>query len=147
MKEQFVPYEIALKLKEKGFDEPCLGYYTQYTGIEENAFSIYSNPIKNSDINTPEWYTGKDCAAPLWQQVIGWLREKHNLRIFESTPICGQSSKSFNEDFRFELVKISGNGGHANSVFGNGGLGSRYQTYPSYNEARQAVIVHALTLI
>ena len=25
MKKQFVPYEIALKLKELGFDEPCFG--------------------------------------------------------------------------------------------------------------------------
>ena len=27
MKEQFVTYEIALKLKELGFDKPCFGYY------------------------------------------------------------------------------------------------------------------------
>lgn len=28
MKDQFVSYPIALKLKELGFDEPCFGYYT-----------------------------------------------------------------------------------------------------------------------
>ena len=27
MKEQFVTYNIALKLKELGFDEECLAYY------------------------------------------------------------------------------------------------------------------------
>ena len=27
MKKEFVPYELAVKLKELGFDEPCLGNY------------------------------------------------------------------------------------------------------------------------
>ena len=27
MEKQFVPYEIAKTLKEKGFDEPCLAMY------------------------------------------------------------------------------------------------------------------------
>ena len=146
MKEQFVPYEIAIKLKEKGFDEPCFGVYiindvyTPNAILKPGTLSIIG-PVKKG-------YVHDDCIpAPLWQQVIDWLREGHNLRVFESTPISGLSSKSFNEDFRFELVKISGNGGHANSVYGNGGLGSRYRTYSSYNEARQAAIEHALTLI
>jgi hypothetical protein len=135
LREQFVTKEIAQQLRDVGYNEECFGYY-QNAELIINALSNYELDKHNLGIS-----------APLWQQVIDWLREKHNLRIFESTPICGQSSKSFNEDFRFELVKISGNGGHVNSVYGNGGLGSRYQTYSSYNEARQAVIEHALTLI
>jgi hypothetical protein len=27
MRDQFVPYEIAVKLKEKGFDEECFGWW------------------------------------------------------------------------------------------------------------------------
>ena len=35
MKEQFVTYEIALKLKELGFDEPCIAYYfNRYGDVE-----------------------------------------------------------------------------------------------------------------
>jgi hypothetical protein len=34
MKREFVPYELAVKLKELGFDEPCLASY--YTDIDEN---------------------------------------------------------------------------------------------------------------
>jgi hypothetical protein len=30
MNNQFVPYEIALLAKQKGFNEPCLGYYAEY---------------------------------------------------------------------------------------------------------------------
>jgi hypothetical protein len=33
MGKEFVPYELALKLKEIGFDEPCFGYYTSPTGL------------------------------------------------------------------------------------------------------------------
>jgi hypothetical protein len=142
MEEQFVPHEIAIKLKEKDFDWHCLAVYMNGEFQIPRGFGMAI--VTKEHVNVLK---GKAVLAPLWQQVIDWFREKHNLRIFESTPICGQSSKSFNEDFRFELVKISGNGGRANSVYGNGGLGSRYQTYPSYNEARQAAIEHALTLI
>ena len=27
LQKEFVPYEIALKFKELGFDEPCFGWY------------------------------------------------------------------------------------------------------------------------
>ena len=35
MKKQFVSYEIALALKELGFDEECIGFY-----YNENNFEI-----------------------------------------------------------------------------------------------------------
>ena len=71
MKKQFVTYEIALKLKELGFDEECLGYYTI-----NNKGLLYP-------YNMHKYIYRKDflCVAPLWQQVIDWLREKYNLYI------------------------------------------------------------------
>jgi len=161
MKEQFVDHEIAILLKEKGYKEECMAYYEISIKAKEDPYDGFSGPFgwKKGEVNFNKGYFENNglpdnsneywllCGAPLWQQAIDWLREKHNLRIFESTPIAGLSSKSFNKDFRFELVKISGNGTRANSVYGDGGLGSRYQTYPSYNEARQEAIKHALTLI
>lgn len=72
MKHLFVPYELALILKEKGFDEPCLGRYRDkkfqlYSVIKEHCYN--SDPISNKDIS-----------APLYQQVIDWFYNKH--RIF-----------------------------------------------------------------
>lgn len=64
MKHLFVPYEIALKLKEKGFDEPCFGMYIQ--GILH-----YKLPEGQTIL----------LQAPLYQQVIDWFREKHNLHF------------------------------------------------------------------
>ena len=93
MKEQFVTYEIALKLKELGFNEPCLASY--YTDDERNyakdgtydcrqkiSSSIDFDPFKeefdNFYINSNETYY---VSAPLWQQVIDWFREKQDLYI------------------------------------------------------------------
>ena len=69
MKEQFVTYEIALKLKELGFDEDCIGRF--FMGIFQQEFSPENYPYK--EVNSFH--------CPLWQQVIDWLREKHNLCI------------------------------------------------------------------
>ena len=73
MKHLFVPYKLAEKLKEKGFDEPCLGRYRDkkfqlYSVIKEHCYN--SDPISHKDIS-----------APLYQQVIDFFREKHNINI------------------------------------------------------------------
>ncbi len=62
MKDQFVPYEIALKLKELGFDEPCFGFY------DDNNSPIAGNyPCLGYN------------RAPLYQQAFQFLRDKFNL--------------------------------------------------------------------
>ena len=73
MKNEFIPYEQALELKELGFDEPCLGKIYADGGSEQLSY-----PYKNSD------QIGKvtSCSAPLYQQVFRWFREKYNLRGF-----------------------------------------------------------------
>ena len=69
MKKEFVPYELAVKLKELGFDEPCFGWYDgRYIA------SINQNYCKNSE----EWLNTIHCAAPLFQQAFRWFREKYN---------------------------------------------------------------------
>lgn len=66
MKEQFVTYEIALRLKELGFDEECFGYYTeQHDG--SYFLCVYQEEEEFSKIRI---------GAPLWQQVIDWFYDK-----------------------------------------------------------------------
>lgn len=82
MKEQFVTYKIALKLKELGFNKGCFGAY-QLTFEEE------SEPFNTVEIIPLKWYDNNNhrldgsliCTAPLWQQAIDWLREDHNINI------------------------------------------------------------------
>jgi hypothetical protein len=64
----FVPYAIALALKELGFNEPCFGYYP-------NCGAIMQKVCKSTDFKT---YT----IAPLYSQAFKWFREKYDLRIW-----------------------------------------------------------------
>lgn len=69
MKELFVPYELVVKFKEKGFDEPCLAIWNK-----ESYGDINLVIVKNYKIEYDyQWY------APIYQQVIDWFREQHNL--------------------------------------------------------------------
>ena len=74
MREQFVTYEIALKLKELGFDEECL------TSFDPGwNFNMPSGRTKNNSNYPKENVTNQKCAAPLWQQAIDWFREKYKI--------------------------------------------------------------------
>lgn len=70
MKEQFVTYEIASKLKELGFDEECCASFDINYPSEQEIFQF---PVRR--------FTNNHIKAPLWQQVIDWLRDKHYLWI------------------------------------------------------------------
>lgn len=41
MNEDFAPFELAVKLKEKGFNEPCYGYYHHDGG--NDSFELCGN--------------------------------------------------------------------------------------------------------
>jgi len=76
MKKEFLPYELAVKLKELGFDEPCLGFYNHQGQLilmaQEDESSIET--YKNSYVEM-----GMQYAAPLYQQAFRWFREKYVL--------------------------------------------------------------------
>jgi hypothetical protein len=71
MKEEFIPYEQALALKELGFDEPCFKVYDNMGFLQEESV-----------MNTCEIECDcilERCLAPLYQQAFRWFREKYNL--------------------------------------------------------------------
>ena len=72
MKEQFVTYEIALALKELGFDEECLVYFNN--DKYRDLICTCENGM-DGDF-TVHHYSG-DVNAPLWQQVIDWFDNKN----------------------------------------------------------------------
>ena len=75
MEKQFVPYELAVKLKELGFDEPCFGYYKN-----ERLKACPRWVVLNQSSNLSD----NDCVAPLWQQAFYWFREKHGIDSYIS---------------------------------------------------------------
>ena len=72
MKNEFVSYEVALKLKELGFDEPCLCAYDKNEMLYHSHKTDKLFTILNSNLSN-------QCSAPLYQQIFRWFREKHNL--------------------------------------------------------------------
>ena len=83
VKEQFVSYEIALKLKELGFNEECFGYY-----CKNKEFSFYG---QNHLLEVVAEANATIIPAPLWQQVIDWCELNgyyiNVTRIFQWQPL------------------------------------------------------------
>jgi hypothetical protein len=73
MKNEFVIYEQALALKELGFDEPCLAFYSP----KEELHPVFQEPSKGPYFNNGSFI--ETLRAPLYQQAFRWFREKHNL--------------------------------------------------------------------
>jgi hypothetical protein len=74
MEKEFVPYELALKLKELGFDEPCIAYHTIYDTIY-GSMTMFSEPRKYNS----EFELGSYISAPTWQSAFRWFRKKYGL--------------------------------------------------------------------
>lgn len=68
--EDYVSFETAKLLKEKGFNEPCLMCYNSDKKIDN--YGLYRS-YKNSDVFA--------LTAPTLQMAMKWLRKKHNLHI------------------------------------------------------------------
>lgn len=72
MKQLFVTPEIAIALKEKGFNEPCLGHYNS-----NNEFMFFAD-VRNCNTNSE---FGFYPTVPTYQQAVDWFREKHSILI------------------------------------------------------------------
>ena len=69
--EDYVSYKIAKLLKEKGFNEPCIGFYNPIDGCFFEASMRKSwDYNRHGSIN-----------APTHQMALKWLREVHNIFI------------------------------------------------------------------
>jgi hypothetical protein len=69
MKNEFIPYEKALELKELGFDERCLAFYNGKF-LESTDYDF--------DNSTPK-DIGLCIVAPTFSQAFRWFREKYKL--------------------------------------------------------------------
>ena len=84
---EFVPYELAVKLKALGFDEECLSYYFNKQ-ISFGSKTAYGEVVE----------------SPLFQQAFRWFREKYEL--FHSTNY--QDDNSGPGSFDYEILDKRG---------------------------------------
>ena len=75
IEEAYVSFETAKLLKEKGFDEPCEGFYVN-SGVLSHTLSNANNSKWNEDKSTIGYIS-----APTQQMALRWLREVHYIFI------------------------------------------------------------------
>lgn len=128
MQKQFVNHEIALKLKELGFDEKCFAIYDAY---QDNKLVYLSEDGRNPSgtIKTNE-SMDFSCLAPLWQQAIDWFREKYKIIVYVQPCF---DNKGENEKYQW-MIKPR------NRVFMKNG------DFKTYEEAREQAILKAMSL-
>jgi hypothetical protein len=128
MSNEFVSYEIALKLKELGFDEPCLTYYYELTSNLRTHLAI--------DIRNAWTYSGNKklgfTLAPLYQQVFRWFRNKYGID-FNINTIYSR----YNENTSKKYSGVIDN----KTVFTNVGF------YDTYEEAQKECILNLISII
>lgn len=154
MKKQFVTLDIAKSLKYIGFDEPCLAYYTTGSNVtldengEDTNFVLLSRKLrgelvghgsiknslfvwlKSNGKSSGELHTlSNSIAAPLWQQIIDWFREIHNI-IVEAN--CLEYA-TVNHEFSANIVEFK-------SI-------SSYDIFKSYPDARKQSIEKAIEIV
>ena len=108
MKKEFVTYEIALELKELGFDEPCLAFFEiNNTHQPQNLRYFLKTAVNREYIENTKIlkyiYGENSLLAPLYQQAFRWFREKYDLVIEPCVPF--QRLYSTEED-HFEILEF-----------------------------------------
>ena len=101
MEKEFIPYELALRMKELGFDEVCLAYYDGWNGeshliITNESGSFLSRLFRlfrKEECDTynqsyVEYLIGI-CTAPTFSQTFRWFRERDFHTTIESYHCLG----------------------------------------------------------
>lgn len=80
MEKEFITYDLAVKLRDLGFDEECFASIDKFSNFPyiPSKGGRYKNSNKYGVL-----------ACPLWQQAFDWFREKYNL--FSTIAISGAS--------------------------------------------------------
>jgi len=125
MEKEFVPYDIALKLKELGFDDLCLAWYH----YDKLVYSTEIDSVKNFN----DWLKENMCSAPLWQQVEAWIRDIHQID-FLIVPTGDDKGKT--NGYYCEIITV---GYDKDNI--------ELNTYKSYEKARRKSIKKLIKMI
>lgn len=74
IKEDYVSFEVAKLLKEKGFKEECEYFYDEYKDEDEYVICSNGGSVYNDDEYYPTYYS-----MPTIQAVLNWLTEAHDI--------------------------------------------------------------------
>ncbi len=131
MEKEFVTYDIAEKLKELGFgkvatNQSCMAVFKTETDLKFFSTVYFVNTKESTKI-----------AAPLWQQVIDWLREEKSCYIESVTNIVNEFGM-VNTEYRVLIIYT---GEHPSFK------GSKYSTRDFKEKTLESAILKAFELI
>ena len=91
----FITYELAAKLQEKGFGEKCIGHYVSTGAFYLNSIDTYYRPNQELDYNDflKCFNEGNSIGlidAPTISQVLNWLRKEKKLHIITPASSDGE---------------------------------------------------------
>ena len=96
--EDYVSYEVAKLLKEKGFDEQCRDFYRQENG---NWLHRTTYEYNYFNLQMPRW---EDCySCPTHQMAMKWLRETRDIIISIFPTI--ETDMIVREDYNYAIYK------------------------------------------
>ena len=144
MTEQYISFEIAKKLKGKGFYGECMSMY-----VTPKPYSGKGNPLEakiaphGRDSNYYEGYM-YECEAPTVQMVRDWLRTEHKIDIVVMPSAVDKTFKPDTAlypvcDGEYEWLAMKGDVTQA--VFGYN-VNGKYCT--SYKDACEAAVAYCI---
>lgn len=89
---KFISKDLAIKLKEKGFDKPCFNAYNAHGCQYLNGWCEYLNERDTDFIYSSDLHD-KDCLCPTIEQVLEWFREDKKIHI--SIDVLSSMNKNF----------------------------------------------------
>ena len=73
--EDYCSYELAKKLKECGFAEPCDSYYIKDNALDDTAWIVATTYRENFNADSDCPFCKPLCSAPTLAQAQKWMRE------------------------------------------------------------------------
>jgi hypothetical protein len=126
MNKEFVPYELALELKQLGFDEKC------FCNWEESWSPEPEHEIRMILTTDQTWLRPGWVRAPTFSQAFRWFRENHDLRIW---------IESNYGVLKFEYVIATSNPNFIDKQF------SDFSGYKTYEEAELACLIKLIEIV
>lgn len=129
LKELFVPFDIAKRMHDLGFDEMCLGYW-YIDGSSSEPYYIARARYQFGEIG-----------APVWQQAQKWISDTYGTDIeIGSYDVRDDRERQNNEPWHYEVAVTTLENARTHSDYVQSG-------FVTYTEALQKGIDEALKLI
>lgn len=79
---KFISKDLAIKLKEKGFDRPCFGWYDIENNDDKLILNVHEGTLSYKNLLEYTNDITMIADAPTIEQVLEWLREEKKIMLW-----------------------------------------------------------------